>query len=154
MHITTQKDKEQDEAMRREKKKLDEEITCWSSQRLRILRMLFTAAVGANSSGLPSEGTSCREYYIRIDQSPTELFFGQEFDFLLNYSRKNRTSSRISIDIYTSREAHCKGSPQSGGKNHTSGSRAGGSELDWNVMTHRCRCKKEACDAETMPQTA
>lgn len=76
------------------KSKLNELLNEWSTmdiqQRPRILRVLFTAVtLVGNDKKKPPPGTHCPEYYVRIGQKDTSDYFGQEFDFLLNYWRAN-----------------------------------------------------------------
>lgn len=82
---------------------LDNELRKWNSPNLSILRVLFTAATKNNGQGannnIPAGLPGCQEYYVRVDETGTGLFFGGEFDFFLNAKRGNRGTQRT-VEMY------------------------------------------------------
>jgi hypothetical protein len=66
------------------------ELDQWSRNGIRILRIFITAAL-PNTIGVKADavlGSNCHEYYLRCDESKTELLFGPDFDNLLNATRR------------------------------------------------------------------
>jgi hypothetical protein len=86
---------------------LDATVSRWSQKGYRILRVLFTAQTLVLAQPIPTSGTGCLEYFIRIGQQKTQTFFGREFDFLLNYWRTKQDFQRSSLDVYKELKEQC-----------------------------------------------
>jgi hypothetical protein len=74
---------------------VDAALKEWSKCGLRILRVLFTAAVSERKwdpRAAPRAGTSCPEYFIRLDKKRTELLFGHPFQRILEAVRSSKSS--------------------------------------------------------------
>lgn len=91
----------------RKREALDEELQKWKTPDLSIFRVLFTAGKLETHAQLQKQiqpgllGINENEYYVRLDEADTELFFGKEFDYFLR-AKSGALSPRLHMysDLY------------------------------------------------------
>lgn len=98
---------------KKKREPLIQELDLWSKSKLRVLRVLVTAAVGdAGKRAPPAPGLGYGEYYIRCDASKGELMFGPQFTHLLAAVRKGGgdvlEAYRSDSDTYSSKRQRTK----------------------------------------------